>query len=90
MCMHLAQYDRALECHQKALDAKLCLLGEKSLDTAISFAWIGAVHAQRGTHENAIVYHKKALSVRLNANDKMAVASSHMYLARFDETASQI
>jgi tetratricopeptide (TPR) repeat protein len=83
MCTHLAQYDRAVECHQKALESKVLLLGDGHLDTAISYAWLGAAHAQRGAFEEALKYHEKALVIRKVHGDENAMAVSKIHLARF-------
>jgi hypothetical protein len=83
MCTHLAQYDRAIECHQKALNTKLALLGSGSLDVAISYAWLGAAHVLNGAHETAVQYHEKALAIRKAESDLAGVAVSHMHLAKY-------
>jgi hypothetical protein len=82
MCTHLAHYDRAIDYHQRAVDLKIELLGLNSMDTAISYAWLGVAHSQRGSYETAIHYHEKSLAIRKAESDLTGVATSQMHLAR--------
>ena len=82
MCTQLALYDRALECHRKALNVKLILLGANSLDTAISYAWIGMTLQKQGDQVGAIEYYQKALVIRQAALDLTIVAVTYVHIAR--------
>jgi tetratricopeptide (TPR) repeat protein len=82
MCTQLALYERALECHQKALNVKLILLGANSLDTAISYAWMGMTLQKQGNQTGAIEYYQKALIIRQAALDMTIVAVTYMHIAR--------
>ncbi|HRF56400.1 MAG TPA: tetratricopeptide repeat protein, partial [Campylobacterales bacterium] len=61
----LAEYDKALERHEKALKICLATVGENHSDAASSYNGIGSVCYSKGEHDKALAYYEKALKIRL-------------------------
>ncbi|MBO1225335.1 MAG: tetratricopeptide repeat protein [Candidatus Scalindua sediminis] len=59
----LAQYDRAIEYYEKALESDLKTLGEDHPDVAIDWDNLGSAWKAKGEYDKAIEYHEKALKV---------------------------
>ena len=60
----LGDYDKALEYHNKALEIKKAVLGEKHRDTADSYNNIGNVYSELKDYDKALEYYIKALKIR--------------------------
>jgi tetratricopeptide (TPR) repeat protein len=62
---YLAEYNKALEYYNKALDLQIVTLGEKHKDTASSYNNIGSVYSKLGDYVQALEYYNKALELQI-------------------------
>ena len=72
--------NEAFRWHHSSLQIREKLLGTNHLDTAESYAAIGAVSHSRGDYKQALDYHRKALSIRksiLGENDRRVAKSQY-------------
>jgi tetratricopeptide (TPR) repeat protein len=59
----LADYKRALEYDEEALEIRKSLFGEEHPETAMSFNNVGAAYGRLGNHERSLEYGKRALEI---------------------------
>src|SRR5207249_1765791 len=57
-------YTRALEAHQKALEIRRAVLGERHPNVAGSYNDIAVVYSDQGDYTRALEAHQKALEIR--------------------------
>ena len=69
---YVAQYDKALEYYQKALEIRKQVLGESHPDVALSYNNIGVVYDAQGYYDRALEYHQQSLEIR-----KQVLGESH-------------
>ena len=66
----LAQLEKALYYHDRALQIRLKVLGDDHLDSATSFLNIGNAHRSFGQIEKAASFYEKALQIFLKVYGK--------------------
>lgn len=67
ICGDIGKDEEALEYHQKALDIRKRILGDKHYDTALSYNNIGYIYYSSENFQKAIEYFKIAYDIFLNA-----------------------
>ena len=60
---YLAQYDKALEYYQKALEIRKQVLGESHPDIALSYNSIGYIYSAQGDYALALEYYQQSLAI---------------------------
>lgn len=60
---YLGNFQEALNAHQKALDIRRELFGEKHLGTADSYSWLGITYSRLGDKNKAVEYLQKAIDI---------------------------
>ncbi len=73
-----ANYDKALEYHEKCLAIRLKTLGEEHPDVTVSYINIGSIWNYKGNYDKALEYHEKCLVIRskILGGEHPAVATS--------------
>ena len=64
LMIYLAQYDKALEYYQKALEIRKQVLGESHPDIALSYYNIGNIYHSQGDYDLALEYYQQSLAIR--------------------------
>lgn len=73
------QYDKALECYDKALAFKLATLGKNHPDTAAIYNNIANTYYSQGQYEESLEYHGMALAIKLVTIDKYHISTANTY-----------
>jgi tetratricopeptide (TPR) repeat protein len=74
-----ANYDKALEYHEKCLAIRLKTLGGEHPDVTVSYINIGSIWNYKGNYDKALEYHEKCLAIRLKilGGEHPALATSY-------------
>jgi len=74
-----ANYDKAIEYHEKSLAIRLKVHGDQHPDTGISYNNLGLVWKNKGEYDKAIEYHEKSLAIYLKVHGDQHPSTGSSY-----------